>query len=81
MLISNTYIFVLSVAIRGSILNLELHNALLTSSIPALALVSLTMLSFGLCKQFSQTLVKLSACLRIRSTSSMLEQCLLIPFD
>lgn len=80
MLISKTYIFVHSVTIKGSILNLELHNALLTSSGPALALVSLTMLSFGLCKQFSQTLVKLSACFKVRGTS-LLEQHVLIPFD
>lgn len=68
-LIPSMYIFVLSVKITSSILNLELHDALMTSSVTTLALccvVSLTILSFGLCKQFSQTLVKRSACIKVR---------------
>lgn len=84
-LIPSTYVFVLSVKITGYVLNLELHDALMTSSVTALAcccVVSLPSLSFGLIsKQFSQTLVKHSACIEVRHTFSASKQHVLISFD
>lgn len=64
MLILSTCVFVCSMKITCSVLNVDLRGALMISSVTALAfsfIVSLSVLCLDLCKQLSQALLNLSA--------------------